>query len=89
MPPNLLGAEVNHRRMRSSHEALVGEAVLRRPPRHLSFSAGSRTISAYLETLQRLLAFGLDRCRLTGGELERWGGGDWSGSLSNWTQAPS
>ncbi|PZS28676.1 MAG: hypothetical protein DLM58_16690 [Pseudonocardiales bacterium] len=61
--------------------------------RHLGLSARQRTAGAYLDTLQRLLAFELDPLQAERGELEqflsrsrrgRWG--DWEGSLSPSTQ---
>src|SRR2546421_12965931 len=57
--------------------------------RHLSVSARQRTAGAYLDTLQRLVAFQLDPLRADRGDLERflsrgrrgrWG--DWGGPLS-------
>src|SRR5438105_9242355 len=61
--------------------------------RHLSLSARRRTADAYLDTLQRLVAFGLDPLQADRGDLERflsrgrrgrWG--DWEGPLSTSTQ---
>ena len=61
--------------------------------RHLSLSARQRTAGAYLDTLQRLVGFGLDPLRAERSELERflargrrgrWG--DWEGPLSSSTQ---
>src|SRR2546427_8880698 len=61
--------------------------------RHLSLSARQRTAGAYLDTLQRLVGFGLDPLQAERGELERflspgrrgrWG--DWEGRLSTSTQ---
>src|SRR5438132_4074272 len=61
--------------------------------RHLSLSARQRTAGAYLDTLQRLVAFELDPLRADRGDLERflsrgrrgrWG--DWEGRLSSSTQ---
>src|SRR4030081_1790297 len=61
--------------------------------RHLSLSARQRTAGAYLDTLQRLLAFGLDPLAAGRSDLERflsrgrrgrWG--DWEGPLSSSTQ---
>src|SRR5437879_3728032 len=63
--------------------------------RHLSLSARKRTAGAYLDTLQRLLAFGLDPLLADRSDLERflargrrgrWG--DWEGPLSSSTQTP-
>src|SRR4030081_3594249 len=54
--------------------------------RHLSLSAPQRTAGAYLDTLQRLVAFELDPLRADRGDLERFlsrgrrgRGGDWGG----------
>ncbi len=61
--------------------------------RHLSLSARQRTAGAYLDTLQRLLAFPVDPLQAERGDLERflargrrgrWG--DWEGPLSSSTQ---
>ena len=61
--------------------------------RHLSLSARQRTAGAYLDTLQRLLAFGIDPLQAERSDLERffsrgrrgrWG--DWEGPLSSSTQ---
>src|SRR5207245_47113 len=61
--------------------------------RHLSVSARQRTAGAYLDTLQRLLGFGLDPLQAERSELERflsrnrrgrWG--DYEGPLSSSTQ---
>ena len=61
--------------------------------RHLSLSARRRTADAYLDTLQRVVAFGLDPLEADRGELERflsrnrrgrWG--DSEGPLSTSTQ---
>jgi site-specific recombinase XerD len=61
--------------------------------RHLSVSARRRTAGAYLDTLQRLIGFGLDPLQAERSELERflargrrgrWG--DWEGALSSSTQ---
>jgi hypothetical protein len=61
--------------------------------RHLSLSARQRTAGAYLDTLQRLIGFGLDPLTADRGDLEaflsrnrrgRWG--DYEGSLSSSTQ---
>ncbi|MDQ6792830.1 MAG: tyrosine-type recombinase/integrase [Candidatus Dormibacteraeota bacterium] len=61
--------------------------------RHLSLSARLRTRGAYLDTLQRLIGFGLDPLQADRGGLERflsrarrgrWG--DWEGPLSTSTQ---
>src|SRR5438105_9035625 len=61
--------------------------------RHLSLSARQRTTGAYLDTLQRLVAFELDPLQADRGDLERflsrgrrgrWG--DWEGRLSSSTQ---
>jgi site-specific recombinase XerD len=61
--------------------------------RHLSLSARNRTAGAYLDTLQRLVAFELDPLQADRGDLERflsrgrrgrWG--DWEGALSTSTQ---
>src|SRR3989441_9569090 len=61
--------------------------------RHLSLSARQRTAGAYLDTVQRLIGFGLDPLQADRGELERflargrrgrWGG--WEGPLSSSTQ---
>src|ERR1700716_3182999 len=61
--------------------------------RHLSLSARQRTAGAYLDSLQRLVGFGLDPLQAERGELERflargrrgrWG--DWEGALSTSTQ---
>jgi site-specific recombinase XerD len=61
--------------------------------RHLGLSARRRTAGAYLDTLQRLLAFGLDPLVADRSDLERflsrgrrgrWG--DWEGPLSSSTQ---
>src|SRR3989440_3401399 len=61
--------------------------------RHLSLSARQRTAGAYLDTLQRLLAFGIDPLQADRSDLERflsrgrrgrWG--DWEGPLSSSTQ---
>jgi site-specific recombinase XerD len=61
--------------------------------RHLSLSARHRTAGAYLDTLQRLLAFPVDPLQADRGDLERflsrgrrgrWG--DWEGALSSSTQ---
>src|SRR3989440_611579 len=61
--------------------------------RHLSLSARQRTAGAYLDTLQRLVAFELDPLQADRGDLERflsrgrrgrWG--DWEGPLSSSTQ---
>src|SRR2546430_16472571 len=60
--------------------------------RHLSVSARQRTAGAYLDTLQRLVAFQLHPLRADRGDLERflsrgrpgrWG--DWEGRLSSAT----
>jgi hypothetical protein len=40
--------------------------------RHLSLSARQRTAGAYLDSLQRLLGFGLDPLQAERGELERF-----------------
>src|ERR1700738_1759046 len=55
--------------------------------RHLSLSARQRTAGAYLDTLQRLIGFGLDPLQAERGELERFlargrrgGGGGWGGA---------
>src|SRR2546430_1119901 len=55
--------------------------------RHLSLSARQRTAGAYLDTLQRLLAFRLDPLKADRGDLERFlsrgrrgGGGGWGGA---------
>src|SRR5437588_12467773 len=61
--------------------------------RHLSLSARRRTADAYLDTLQRLVAFQVDPLQAERSELERflargrrgrWG--DWEGPLSSSTQ---
>jgi site-specific recombinase XerD len=61
--------------------------------RHLSLSARQRTAGAYLDTLQRLVGFGLDPLQAERSQLERflargrrgrWG--DWEGPLSTSTQ---
>src|SRR3981081_4473172 len=61
--------------------------------RHLSLSARQRTAGAYLDTLQRLVAFPVDPLQADRGDLERflsrgrrgrWG--DWEGPLSTSTQ---
>ncbi|MDQ6791537.1 MAG: tyrosine-type recombinase/integrase [Candidatus Dormibacteraeota bacterium] len=61
--------------------------------RHLSLSARQRTAGAYLDTLQRVVAFQVDPLQAERGDLERflargrrgrWG--DWEGSLSTSTQ---
>src|SRR3989440_8549008 len=61
--------------------------------RHLSLSARRRTAGAYLDTLQRLLAFQVDPLQAERSDLERflsrgrrgrWG--DWEGPLSSSTQ---
>jgi hypothetical protein len=61
--------------------------------RHLSLSARRRTADAYLDTLQRLLGFGLDPLQADRSELEhflarhrrgRWGDGE--GALVTTTQ---
>src|SRR5437660_12475191 len=61
--------------------------------RHLSLSARQRTAGAYMDTLQRLLGFGLDPLQAERSELERflarnrrgrWG--DTEGTLSSSTQ---
>src|SRR5437899_515735 len=61
--------------------------------RHLSLSARQRTAGAYLDTLQRLVGFGLDPLQVERSQLERflargrrgrWG--DWEGPLSTSTQ---
>src|SRR5256885_4598992 len=60
--------------------------------RHLSLSARQRTAGAYLDTLQRLVAFQLDPLHADRGDLERflsrgrrgrWG--DWEGRRSTST----
>src|ERR1700737_659764 len=60
--------------------------------RHLSVSARQRTAGSYLDTLQRLVGFGLDPLRAERSELERFlargrrgRGGDWEGPLSTST----
>src|SRR5207253_3540830 len=69
-----------------------GELALADFARHLSLSARQRTAGAYLDALQRLLAFGLDPLVADRGDLERflsrgrrgrWG--DWEGPLSSST----
>src|SRR2546430_5340245 len=57
--------------------------------RHLSLSARQRTAGAYLDTLQRLVAFELDPLQADRGDLERFlsrsrrgGGGGWQGRPS-------
>src|SRR2546425_7701203 len=49
-----------------------GELALADFARHLSLSARQRTAGAYLDTMQRLLAFGLDSLETDRGELERF-----------------
>src|SRR2546430_14806291 len=56
--------------------------------RHLSLSARQRTAGAYLDTLQRLVAFQLDPLRAERSDLERFlsrgrrgGWGGWGGAL--------
>src|SRR2546425_9010606 len=70
-----------------------GELALADFARHLSLSARQRTAGAYLDTLQRLVGFGLDPLTAERGELEaflsrnrrgRWG--DYEGPLSSSTQ---
>src|SRR3982074_3534438 len=58
--------------------------------RHLSLSARQRTAGAYLDTLQRLIGFGLDPLQAERSELARvlggggrGGWGDWEGTLSS------
>src|SRR2546427_5098409 len=60
---------------------------------HLSLSARQRTAGAYLDTLQRLIGFGLDPLQAERSQLERFlargrrgRGGDWEGPLSTSTQ---
>jgi site-specific recombinase XerD len=71
-----------------SHELALADFA-----RHLSVSARRRTAGAYLDTLQRLLAFQLDPLQAERSDLERflsrgrrgrWG--DWEGPLSTSTQ---
>src|SRR5437667_9954073 len=57
--------------------------------RHLSLGARRRTADAYLDTIQRLVAFGLDPLQADRGDLERFLArgrrgrkGDWGGTLS-------
>src|SRR2546422_4901057 len=66
-----------------------GELALADFARHLSLSARQRTAGAYLDTLQRLLGFGLDPLTAERGELEaflsrnrRGRGGGFEGPLS-------
>src|SRR2546425_9927838 len=61
--------------------------------RHLSLSARRRTAGAYLDTLQRLLAFQVDPLQADRSDLERFlsrgrrgGWGGWGGPLSTSTQ---
>jgi hypothetical protein len=80
-------------------EGISGQLVL--PPelaladfaRHLQLSARRRTAGAYLDSLQRLVAFQLDPLQADRSDLERflsrnrrgrWG--DWEGPLSTSTQ---
>src|SRR2546425_3678197 len=70
-----------------------GELALADFARHLQVSARQRTAGAYLDTLQRLLGFGLDPLTAERGELERFlarnrrgRGGDYEGPLSSSTQ---
>src|SRR5438552_14158692 len=49
-----------------------GELALADFARHLSLSARQRTAGAYLDTLQRLVGFGLDPLQAERGELERF-----------------
>src|SRR2546428_3050916 len=48
------------------------ELALANFARHLSVSARQRTAGAYLDTLQRLVAFQLDPLRADRGDLERF-----------------
>src|SRR3989441_1738389 len=70
-----------------------GELALADFARHLQLSARQRTAGAYLDTLQRLLSFGLDPLQAERSELERFlarsrrgGGGGFEGPLSSSTQ---
>jgi hypothetical protein len=75
-------------RLVSPHELALADFA-----RHLSLSARRRTADAYLDSLQRLLAFQLDPLQADRSDLERflsrgrrgrWG--DWEGPLSTSTQ---
>src|SRR3989442_1207227 len=92
-PPALTSSRDDRRKGRPGQLVPPYELALADFARHLSLSARQRTAGAYLDSLQRLVGFGLDPLQAERGELERFlargrrgRSGDWEGPLSSSTQ---
>src|SRR2546430_16287231 len=86
-PPHLAPIPDARRERASGQLIPPQELALADFARHLSLSARQRTAGAYLDTLQRLLAFGLGPLLADRSDLERFlargrrgGGGGWGGA---------